>query len=163
MTSNIGSRQIQEYGHGVGFGSGNDDDANNKSIIEKALKKAFSPEFLNRIDDVIMFHNLTKENIDKIIDIELVGLYKRVSDMGYTLVITDKAKAFIADKGFDSKYGARPLKRAIQKYLEDEMATFIIDAAVAPGDEIVADIDEKGEKIAIKIVSKQTEQEAEAQ
>ena len=83
--------------------------------------------------------------------------------MGYTLVITDKAKAFIADKGFDSKYGARPLKRAIQKYLEDEMATFIIDAAVAPGDEIVADIDEKGEKIAIKIVSKQTEQEAEAQ
>ncbi|MBR2887129.1 MAG: AAA family ATPase, partial [Bacteroidales bacterium] len=163
MTSNIGSRQIQEYGHGVGFGSGNDDDANNKSIIEKALKKAFSPEFLNRIDDVIMFHNLTKDNIDKIIDIELVGLYKRVSDMGYTLVITDKAKAFIADKGFDSKYGARPLKRAIQKYLEDEMATFIIDAAVAPGDEIVADIDEKGEKIAIKIVSKQTEQEAEAQ
>ena len=154
MTSNIGSRQIQEYGHGVGFGSGESDDANNKSIIEKALKKAFSPEFLNRIDDVIMFHNLTKDNIDKIIDIELVGLYKRVEDMGYKLVITDKAKAFIADKGFDSKFGARPLKRAIQKHLEDEMATVIIDNEVKPGDEIVADVDEKGEKIVITIVSK---------
>ncbi len=155
MTSNIGSRQIQDYGRGVGFGSGESDDENNKSIIEKALKKAFSPEFLNRIDDVIMFHNLTKENIDKIIDIELVGLYKRVTDMGYTLVITDKAKAFIANKGFDSKYGARPLKRAIQKYLEDEMAAVIIDAGVNQGDEIIADVDDSNEKIVIKINPKQ--------
>ena len=102
-----------------------------------------------------MFHNLTKENINKIIDIELVGLYKRVSDMGYTLTITEKAKAFIAEKGFDSKYGARPLKRAIQIYLEDEMAAVIIDAAVNQGDEIVADTDEKNEKIVISINSKQ--------
>ncbi|MCQ2974452.1 MAG: ATP-dependent Clp protease ATP-binding subunit [Bacteroidales bacterium] len=151
MTSNIGSRQIQDYGRGVGFGTDEENEANNKSIIEKALKKAFSPEFLNRLDDIIMFHNLTKENIHKIIDIELVGLYKRVEDMGYKLTITDKAKSFIADKGFDSKFGARPLKRAIQKYLEDEMASVIIDSEVKTGDEIVADVDENQQNIKISI------------
>lgn len=155
MTSNIGTRQIQDYGRGVGFG--NDENKDSKSIIEKALKKAFSPEFLNRVDDVIMFNSLTKENINTIIDIELLGLYKRVSDLGYKLTITDSAKDFIADKGFDSKYGARPLRRAIQKYLEDEMAGIIIDSNISAGDLITVDFDQTQEKIKIDVTKGEQE------
>lgn len=156
MTSNIGARDIQNYGHGLGFGSSESDD-NNKAIIEKALKKAFSPEFLNRIDDIVSFNSLTKENIHQIIDIELKGLYKRITDLKYSLTVTEKAKDFLSEKGYDPKYGARPLKRAIQKYLEDEMAGIIIDSEMKEGDEIVADLSEKGDKIEIKINHKTEE------
>lgn len=151
MTSNIGARDIQNYGHGLGFGSEENDD-NNKAIIEKALKKAFSPEFLNRIDDIVSFNSLSKEDICQIIDIELKGLYKRCEELKYGLTITERAKNFIADKGYDPKYGARPLKRSIQKYLEDEMAGVIIDSDIKQGDRIVADLNEQGDKIVIEVV-----------
>jgi len=156
MTSNIGSRQLSEFGRGVGFSTQNksvDDGENSKYIIEKALKKAFAPEFLNRIDDVIMFNALTKEHIHEIIDIELKGLYDRVNSLNYKLKISTAAKDFIADKGYDAQFGARPLKRAIQKYLEDEMAEVIIRASVVEGDTISVGFDKKTEKIKIKILS----------
>ena len=156
MTSNIGSRQLSEFGRGVGFTTQNksvDDGENTKYIVEKALKKAFAPEFLNRIDDVIMFNSLTKEHIHEIIDIELKGLYERVNSLNYKLKISAAAKDFIADKGFDVQFGARPLKRAIQKYLEDEMAEVIIRASVVEGDTISVGFDKKTEKIKIKILS----------
>ncbi len=149
MTSNIGSRQIQDFGQGVGFSSKSVDDERNNDIIHKALKKAFAPEFLNRIDDVIMFNTLTREDIHKIIDIELEGLYKRVQELGYKVSISKEAKDFICDKGYDTKFGARPLKRAIQKYLEDEMAQVIIQASISEGDEIKIGLDKKDEKIKI--------------
>ncbi|BBE20787.1 ATP-dependent Clp protease ATP-binding subunit ClpA [Aquipluma nitroreducens] len=156
MTSNIGSRQLSEFGRGVGFTTQNksvDDGENSKYIVEKALKKAFAPEFLNRIDDVIMFNPLTKEHIHEIIDIELKGLYERVNSLNYKLKISTAAKDFIADKGYDAQFGARPLKRAIQKYLEDEMAEVIIRASVVEGDTISVGFDKKTEKIKIKILS----------
>lgn len=147
MTSNIGARDIQNYGHGLGFGSEANTDENNKAIVEKALKKAFSPEFLNRIDDILTFNSLTRDDIHQIIDIELKGLYKRVEQMNMKLVLTADAKNLIADKGFDPKFGARPLKRAIQKYLEDELASAIIGVETHPGDEIVASLSSDGQKI----------------
>ncbi len=157
MTSNIGSRQLQDFGQGVGFSTqakkdGADDHA--KGIIESALKKAFAPEFLNRIDDVVLFNQLSKEHIHEIIDIELKHLYGRVSNMGYTLTLTKDAKDFIADKGYDERYGARPLKRAIQKHLEDQMAEQIINTSLKEGDEIVATFDKKAEEIVIKVKEK---------
>ncbi len=137
MTSNIGSRQLKEFGSGIGFNTRSADDKEySRGVLQKALNKAFSPEFLNRIDDIIMFDPLSKEAIFKIIDIELSGFYKRVKELGYTLTLTDEAKNFIAEKGYDSQFGARPLKRAIQKYLEDNLAELIIDSAVESGDEI---------------------------
>lgn len=156
MTSNIGSRQLSEFGRGVGFNtqtSTTSEGDHAKFIIEKALKKAFAPEFLNRIDDVIMFNPLTKEHIHEIIDIELKGLYERVNSLNYKLKISTAAKDFIADKGFDVQFGARPLKRAIQKYLEDEMAEVIIRASVIQGDTISVGFDKKTEKIKIRILS----------
>ncbi len=154
MTSNIGSRQLKDFGLGVGFNTAAKEqqaDDYAKGVIEKALKNAFAPEFLNRIDDVVLFNNLKKEDIHKIIDIELSALYKRVLDMGYKVTLSDEAKSFIAEKGFDEKYGARPLKRAIQKYLEDPMAEEIIKANIDEGDELKADLNaEKGE-IFIKV------------
>ncbi|HNX54767.1 MAG TPA: ATP-dependent Clp protease ATP-binding subunit [Prolixibacteraceae bacterium] len=156
MTSNIGSRQLSEFGRGVGFNTQSkavDDGENSKYIVEKALKKAFAPEFLNRIDDVIMFNSLTKEDIHHIIDIELKGLYERVNSLNYRLKISPAAKDFIAEKGYDPQFGARPLKRAIQKYLEDEMAEAIIKASVVQGDTISVGFDKKTEKIKIKILS----------
>ncbi len=151
MTSNIGSRQIQDFGRGVGFGNTEFNEDRNKGIIQKALKKAFAPEFLNRIDDVILFNSLSLEDIHKIIDIELDGLYHRVEDLGYKLIISKEAKNFIAEKGYDSKFGARPLKRAIQKYLEDEMAEVIIEASISEGDTIHVKFDKKEDKINIVI------------
>lgn len=151
MTSNIGSRQIQDFGRGMGFSSKDFDEDRNKGIIQKALKKAFAPEFLNRIDDVVLFNSLKIEDIHKIIDIELEGLYHRVDELGYKLVIAKDAKDFIANKGYDSKFGARPLKRAIQKYLEDEMAEVIIEASITEGDEIKVSFNKKEEKIKIAI------------
>jgi len=152
MTSNIGSRQIQDFGRGVGFSSVEVDEDRNKSIIQKAMKKAFAPEFLNRIDDVILFNSLTMKDIHKIIDIELEGLYARVKELGYKLNISKEAKDYIAEKGYDSKFGARPLKRAIQKYLEDEMAEVIIKASISEGDEIKIGYDKKEDKIKIDFV-----------
>ena len=155
MTSNIGTRELKDFGRGVGFvppsAKGDTDFA--RGVIEKALKKAFAPEFLNRIDDVIIFNNLDKEDIHKIIDIELAGLYARVESLGYKLNITPEAKDFIASKGYDVQYGARPLKRAIQKYLEDEMAEVIIQATVSEGDIIEVGFDKETEKITTKIIN----------
>ena len=153
MTSNIGARQVREFGQGVGFGTSArmaQSEANEKSIVENALKKVFAPEFLNRIDDVIIFHSLSKEDIFKIIDIELAKLYNRIKDLGYELILTDRAKDFIAEKGYDKQYGARPLKRAIQKYIEDLLAEEIVSNQIQEGDVIEFDLDEKGEALAIK-------------
>ncbi|MFN8258706.1 MAG: ATP-dependent Clp protease ATP-binding subunit [Bacteroidales bacterium] len=161
MTSNIGSRQIQDFGRGVGFSSKSFDEDRNSSIIQKALKKAFAPEFLNRIDDVIFFNTLTMEDIHKIIDIELEGLYKRVKELGYKLNISKEAKDFIAEKGYDTKFGARPLKRAIQKYLEDEMAQVIIQASISEGDEIIIGLDKAEEKVKIEFVKFKEKQKEE--
>jgi ATP-dependent Clp protease ATP-binding subunit ClpC len=128
MTSNIGSRQLKDFGRGIGFGAwdraGEKDYA--RGVVQKALKNTFSPEFLNRIDDVVIFNALSKEDIYKIIDIELKSLFTRVTELGFSISIADAAKAFLAEKGFDPQYGARPLKRAIQKYLEDELSELII-------------------------------------
>ena len=152
MTSKIGARQVREFGQGVGFGTSArmaQSEANEKSIVENALKKVFAPEFLNRIDDVIIFHSLSKEDIFKIIDIELAKLYNRIKDLGYELILTDRAKDFIAEKGYDKQYGARPLKRAIQKYVEDILAEEIVSNQVHEGDSIHFDLDEKGENLII--------------
>ena len=154
MTSNIGSRELKDFGRGVGFTppKSQSDQDHAKSVIEKALKKAFAPEFINRIDDVVIFNNLVKDDIHKIIDIELKGLYDRVESLGYKLELSDEAKDFIATKGYDIQYGARPLKRAIQKYLEDEMAEVIIQASVSQGDIIKVGFNAKEEKITTEII-----------
>ncbi len=157
MTSNIGSRQLKDFGKGIGFSSRQTDEIDDdyaKSVINKALKKTFAPEFLNRIDDVIMFNSLRREHIHQIIDIELKGLYERVKELGYTLRISPAAKDFISNKGYDVQYGARPLKRAIQKYLEDEMAEIIIKASISEGDTISVGFNKKIEKITFKINKK---------
>ncbi|GAB4132676.1 MAG: ATP-dependent Clp protease ATP-binding subunit [Bacteroidia bacterium] len=152
MTSNIGSRQLKDFGTGVGFTTGARKESSDelaKSVIEGALKKAFAPEFLNRIDDVIMFNSLTREDIHKIIDIELDKLLGRIAQMGYNIEISEKAKDFIVEKGYDSAYGARPLKRAIQKYIEDPLAEEIIKANVTEGDNVSVDYDEEKKEIVI--------------
>jgi ATP-dependent Clp protease ATP-binding subunit ClpC len=156
MTSNIGSRQLKDFGAGVGFGTASKKeqaDAYAKSVIENALKKSFAPEFLNRIDDVIVFNALEKEDIYSIIDIELAKLLDRISGLGYTLNLTDKAKDYIADKGFDKQYGARPLNRAIQKYLEDELAEEIIKSKIQTGDNIKVDLNKDKSKLVLTTVN----------
>ncbi len=154
MTSNIGSRQLKDFGMGVGFNTPARQGATreySQSVIENALKKAFAPEFLNRVDDVVIFDSLQKEHIFKIIDIELAKLYKRIVDLGYTVELSDEAKEFIADKGWDPSYGARPLKRAIQKYLEDPLAEEIIRSKVGDGDIIQIDFDKEAQEIRISV------------
>jgi ATP-dependent Clp protease ATP-binding subunit ClpC len=154
MTSNVGARQLKDFGQGVGFGTAakiSQADDNSKSIIENALKKTFAPEFLNRIDDVIVFNALEKHDIDKIIEIELKKLYARIIDLGYNLTLSDKAKSFIAEKGFDKQFGARPLKRAIQKYVEDSLAEEIITSKINSGDEIFMDIEDGAEELTVKV------------
>ncbi len=154
MTSNIGSRQLKDFGSGVGFGTTSKKDqadAHAKSVIENALKKSFAPEFLNRIDDVIVFNALERKDIHLIIDIELDKLLNRISGLGYTLKLSDKAKDFIADKGFDKQYGARPLNRAIQKYIEDALAQEIVNSKLSEGDIITMDLDENASELSIKI------------
>jgi ATP-dependent Clp protease ATP-binding subunit ClpC len=163
MTSNIGARQLKDFGQGVGFGTAAkkaQEDSHRKSVIENALKKAFAPEFLNRIDDVIVFNALEREDIHKIIDIELKKLFERIKDIGYDLTLTDAAKDFIADKGFDKQYGARPLKRAIQKYIEDALAEEIVNAKLSEGDSILMDMDTKKEELTIDIKKKEESSEA---
>ncbi len=160
LTSNIGTRQISEFGHGVGFDTSTRKatrDEQTKSILQKALQKTFAPEFLNRIDDVVMFNSLTKEDINKIIDIELRGLYDRVRSLGYQLKISSGARDFIAERGFDANFGARPLKRAIQKYLEDPMAEVMIKASPAAGDLVNVGFNEAKQEIKIKIHKKKAE------
>ena len=163
MTSNIGARKLKDFGTGVGFGtSAKESQAADhaKGIIENALKKAFAPEFLNRIDDVVVFNTLEKEDINKIIDIELVKLVTRIKDLGYELKLSKKAKDYIADKGFDQQYGARPLKRAIQKYIEDALAEEIINSKIQEGDIISMDLDEKNNELKIKVKSKEESKES---
>ncbi|HRH12647.1 MAG TPA: ATP-dependent Clp protease ATP-binding subunit, partial [Bacteroidia bacterium] len=148
----IGARQLKDFGTGVGFGTAARTDAQDdaaKGVIENALKKAFAPEFLNRIDDVIMFNSLVREDIHKIIDIELANLFGRVTGLGYTIKISDAAKDYIVEKGFDPNYGARPLKRAIQKYLEDPMAEEIIKSNLSEGDEIEVDYNKEKDEIIV--------------
>ena len=163
MTSNIGARQLKDFGQGVGFGTSAKKaqaDDHHRSVIENALKKAFAPEFLNRIDDVIVFNPLEREHIHKIIDIELDKLYVRIKDLGYILKLSDNAKDYIADKGFDKQYGARPLKRAIQKYIEDALAEEIITSKLEEGDEIFMDLNKEKEELTIDI--KKAEKSAES-
>jgi len=158
MTSNVGARQLKDFGQGVGFGTAAkiaQADENSKSIIENALKKTFAPEFLNRIDDVIVFNALEKVDIDQIIELELVKLYARIKELGYNLTLSDNAKAFIAEKGFDKQFGARPLKRAIQKYVEDSLAEEIISSKIESGDEIIMDIEESATELNVKVVKKE--------
>jgi ATP-dependent Clp protease ATP-binding subunit ClpC len=160
LTSNIGTRQIAEFGHGIGFDTNakkTTRDEQTKSILQKALQKTFAPEFLNRIDDVIMFNSLGKEEINKIIDLELKGLYERVKSLGYQLKIATAAKDYIAERGFDANYGARPLKRAIQKYLEDPMAEVLIKANLHEGDTIYVGFNSAKSEIKIKIQKKKAE------
>ncbi|MBR6878234.1 MAG: ATP-dependent Clp protease ATP-binding subunit [Bacteroidales bacterium] len=155
MTSNIGSRQLKDFGQGVGFGTEakrNAADQYSHSVIENALKRTFAPEFLNRIDDVIMFNSLKREDIHRIIDIELHNVFKRVEDMGYKLELTEKAKDFIADKGWDDQFGARPLKRAIQKYVEDVLAEEIIKTPMSIGSVINIDLNEESQEITINVI-----------
>jgi ATP-dependent Clp protease ATP-binding subunit ClpC len=160
MTSNIGVRQLKEFGDGVGFATAarmQNQDENNKAVIEKALKRTFSPEFLNRIDDVVIFNSLTKENIFEIIDILMKGVLKRLNNLGFTLEITEAAKDFIADKGYDVQFGARPLHRAIQKYLEDPLAEEILNMNVKQGDILIADLDKENNKIKFEFGKKEQE------
>ncbi len=154
MTSNIGSRQLKDFGQGVGFTTSAKKQSRAShahGVIENALKRSFAPEFLNRIDDVVIFDALDKEDIYKIIDIELSQLYGRINQMGYKISVTPKAKDFIIDKGWDEQFGARPLKRAIQKYIEDPLAEEIIKSSLKEGDVIKVDYDARKEEIKVKI------------
>ncbi|MFY8091204.1 MAG: ATP-dependent Clp protease ATP-binding subunit [Chitinophagaceae bacterium] len=160
MTSNIGVRQLKEFGDGVGFATAarmQNQEENNKGVIEKALKKTFSPEFLNRIDDVIIFNSLSKENIHSIIDILMRNVVKRLNNIGFNIDISNEAKDFIADKGYDVQFGARPLHRAIQKYLEDPLAEEILNMTVKNGDVVIVEFDKENNKLTFSIKQKEEE------
>ncbi|MDP4254715.1 MAG: ATP-dependent Clp protease ATP-binding subunit, partial [Bacteroidota bacterium] len=160
MTSNIGVRQLKDFGDGVGFATAartQNADENNKAVIEKALKRTFSPEFLNRIDDIVIFNSLNKEHIFQIIDILMKGVLKRLNTLGFTLELTEEAKSFIADKGYDAQFGARPLHRAIQKYLEDPLAEEILTMNIKNGDVLIADLDKENSKIRFTLKEKAKE------
>jgi ATP-dependent Clp protease ATP-binding subunit ClpC len=140
MTSNAGTRQLKEFGRGVGFNTNSStlmldekDKEHARQIVQKALSKQFSPEFLNRLDEIITFDQLDLEAIKQIIDVELKGLYQRIGDMGYTIELSDEAKQFVAEKGYDVQFGARPLKRAIQTYIEDGISELIVNGNIEPG------------------------------
>ena len=155
MTSNIGARELKDFGSGIGFNTNSKKASivdNNKGVIQKALKRAFSPEFLNRIDDIIIFNNLKREDINEIIDIEMNSLLRRIASLGYTIKISAAAKDFIAEKGFDEKFGARPLKRAIQKYFEDPLSEEIITAKIKEGDTIKVDLTSDKTTLEMKII-----------
>ncbi|MBP1618161.1 MAG: clpC [Bacteroidetes bacterium] len=155
MTSNVGTRQLKDFGRGVGFHTtdlsavANDKDFS-KGVLRKALNKTFSPEFLNRVDDVIIFDQLSEESINKIIDIELMGVYKRIEEVGHKITIADEAKSFIAKKGYDVQFGARPLKRSLQTYVEDEVAELILSGTLAEGDEIILELNDDKTKVVAK-------------
>ncbi|MEQ8362391.1 MAG: ATP-dependent Clp protease ATP-binding subunit [Cyclobacteriaceae bacterium] len=154
MTSNIGVRDLKDFGSGIGFATKakqSNEEENMKSTIQNALKRVFSPEFLNRLDDVIVFNSLQREQIHKIIDITLGKLFVRITALGYNVELTDKAKDFLAEKGYDQQFGARPLNRAIQKYLEDPIAEEILKGEIEEGGTLMADHDGKSETIVIKV------------
>jgi ATP-dependent Clp protease ATP-binding subunit ClpC len=154
MTSNIGVRDLKDFGSGIGFASAakrQSDDENIKSTIQNALKRAFSPEFLNRLDDLIVFNSLQREHIHKIIEITLRKLFDRIIQLGYNVELSDKAKDFLAEKGYDQQFGARPLNRAIQKYLEDPVAEEILKGEIEEGGTIFADYDGKGDVLTVKV------------
>lgn len=154
MTSNIGVRQLKEFGDGVGFATSNkmsNAEENSKAVIEKALKRTFAPEFLNRIDDVIIFNSLNQEHIHQIIDLVMVNVMKRLSAIGFKLELSDKAKNFIGEKGYDQQFGARPLHRAIQKYLEDPLAEEILNLSVKEGDVITANLDDEKQLLTFSV------------
>jgi len=160
MTSNIGARQLKEFGDGVGFATATrvlQTDENNRSVIEKALKRTFSPEFLNRVDDVVVFNSLTKENIFLIIDIIMKNVLSRLVTLGLNLVLSEEAKGFIADKGYDVQFGARPLHRAIQKYIEDPLAEEILNHSVKEGDTLMGDLDKENTKLVFTLQKKEKE------
>ncbi|MFT4092637.1 MAG: ATP-dependent Clp protease ATP-binding subunit [Niabella sp.] len=163
MTSNIGVRQLKDFGSGVGFATQSrlaNEEEENKAVIEKALKRTFSPEFLNRIDDVVIFNSLTKEHIFSIIDISMKGVLKRVASLGYGLELTEDAKTFLADKGYDQQFGARPLHRAIQKYLEDPLAEEILNMHVKPGDILIVNFDKESDKLVFSVKENASAQKA---
>ena len=155
MTSNAGTRQLKEFGRGIGFTAGDaggfardeKDKEYARSIIQKSLSKQFSPEFLNRLDEIITFDQLDLEAIKRIVEIELHGLYKRISELGYQLQLTEKAKEFVAKKGYDVQFGARPLKRAIQNYVEDGLSERILGNEVKEGDTILVSVTEDGKSL----------------
>jgi ATP-dependent Clp protease ATP-binding subunit ClpC len=154
MTSNIGARQLKDFGAGVGFTTASriqNAEENNKAVIEKALKRTFSPEFLNRIDDVVIFNSLSEEDIFSIIDILMKGVTKRLDNLGLKLELTEEAKKFISEKGYDSQFGARPLHRAIQKYLEDPLAEEILNMHIKNGDVLEASLDKENSKIIFEV------------
>jgi len=160
MTSNIGARQLKDFGDGVGFATATrmeQTDENNRSVIEKALKRTFSPEFLNRIDDVVVFNSLTKDNIYLIIDIIMKHVLARLVNLGLNLVLSSAAKEFIADKGYDVQFGARPLHRAIQKYIEDPLAEEILNHSVKEGDTLIGDLDKENGKLVFTLQKKEKE------
>ena len=160
MTSNIGARQLKEFGDGVGFATATrvqQTDENNRSVIEKALKRTFSPEFLNRVDDVVVFNSLTKENIFLIIDIIMKNVLSRLVTLGLNLVLSEDAKGFIADKGYDVQFGARPLHRSIQKYIEDPLAEEILNHSVKEGDTIMGELDKENGKLVFTLQKKEKE------
>ena len=157
MTSNIGVKKIEDFGAGVGFGTAakkSQEDSSSKKTILDSLKKKFAPEFLNRIDEVVIFNSLSKMDIHSIIDIELVKLYERIKELGYSIKLSKKAKDFLSNEGYDKKYGARPLKRTIQKYVEDLIANEILNSNLNNGDTINIDYKNNDKDLTIKIVSK---------
>jgi ATP-dependent Clp protease ATP-binding subunit ClpC len=164
MTSNIGARQLKDFGAGVGFTTStkveNLED-NNRGVIEKALKRTFSPEFLNRIDDVVIFNSLEQKHINMIIDIIMKDVMKRLNTLGFIMTLTEKAKNFIAEKGYDQQFGARPLHRAIQKYLEDPLAEEILNHRIKSGDNVTADFNETDQKIVFTLDSPSPKKEEE--
>jgi ATP-dependent Clp protease ATP-binding subunit ClpC len=154
MTSNVGARQVKDFGLGVGFGTAaqkSQEDKNIQGVIQNALKKKFSPEFLNRIDDVVIFNNLDKDHLTEIIKLELGALQDRVKELGYSLSLSKKAITFLIDKGYDKQYGARPLARAIQRYVEDAMAGEILKKSLTNGSKVTFDWDGKSDELKLSI------------
>jgi ATP-dependent Clp protease ATP-binding subunit ClpC len=154
MTSNIGTTELKDFGGGVGFNTAKNQseaEEKNKNVIEKALKRTFSPEFLNRIDDVIVFNSLTKEDIHKIIDLQLDTLFSRIKEMGYNIKVSKKAKEFLTEKGYDPKFGARPLQRVIQKYLEDNIAEEILRSEIQEGDTVAVELSSNQKELKVKV------------
>ena len=153
MTSNAGTRQLKDFGKGIGFSqdSSIDEKENSRRIVRKALERQFSPEFLNRIDDIITFDQLDKSAIITIIELELAKLYSRIEPLGYHLKVTDEAKEFLSEKGYDRQYGARPLRRSIQTYLETPLSEEIVEGRVSQGDTIIAYYDAESRQLKLKI------------
>jgi ATP-dependent Clp protease ATP-binding subunit ClpC len=153
MTSNVGTRELKDFGAGIGFAKDlrADDKEYSRAVIQKALNKRFAPEFLNRVDEIINFDQLDKNAIINIVDLELRQIVKRVTELGYSIELTNDAKSFLADKGYDIQYGARPLKRALQNYVEDEISELLLDGALQTGDTIVVETDTENKKLKFEV------------